>query len=113
MCCCVNITPKVWTLVRLPNTVAQVLTRFFHPSVGLRVFATARWPEVLVKLAALGIITLALDVTNLKSINAARDYVSSITGGILDCLVNNAVGRTSADLLVLRHVWTLIATNSR
>lgn len=53
-------------------------------------FATTRKVEVLDDLKALGIETLALDVTNPASIKAAKLDVESRTGGKLDILFNNA-----------------------
>ncbi len=41
-------------------------------------------------MAALGMTTLALDVTNETSIKTCHDEVSKLTGGKLDILVNNA-----------------------
>jgi len=61
----------------------------FH-SRGFRVFATARNPDSISSLAALGITTLALEVHKVESVKALRDQVSSLTGGRLDYLVNNA-----------------------
>ncbi|KXJ93491.1 hypothetical protein Micbo1qcDRAFT_146453 [Microdochium bolleyi] len=60
---------------------------------GLFVIPTARKPEVLQDLAAKGMRTVVLDVTNADSIAAAHKEVAEITGGRLDILVNNA-GRT-------------------
>lgn len=57
---------------------------------GLRVFATARSQTVLEELSALGIETLALDVTSPASIKEVKSEVESRTGGGLDYLVNNA-----------------------
>ena len=56
----------------------------------MHVIATARNPAVLSEMAALGMTTLALDVTDEASIKACRDAVSTLTGGKLDILVNNA-----------------------
>jgi len=61
----------------------------FH-SRGFRVFATARNPDSISSLAALGITTLALEVHKVESVKALRDQVLSLTGGRLDYLVNNA-----------------------
>lgn len=52
--------------------------------------ATARRPEVLSDLAAMGMSALALDVTDAESIKRCHDEVANITGGKLDILVNNA-----------------------
>ncbi|KAI1417912.1 NAD(P)-binding protein [Hypoxylon sp. FL1857] len=60
---------------------------------GLHVIATARRPEVMTELAAMGMSTLALDVTNADSIKQCHEEVGKLTGGKLDILVNNA-GRT-------------------
>ena len=56
----------------------------------MHVIATARNPAVLSEMAALGMTTLALDVTNETSIKTCHDEVSKLTGGKLDILVNNA-----------------------
>lgn len=61
----------------------------FHRN-GDRVFATARNPSKMASLAALGIETLSLDVLSEESIQACVEKVSSLTGGSLDVLVNNA-----------------------
>ncbi|EGR45268.1 uncharacterized protein TRIREDRAFT_123681 [Trichoderma reesei QM6a] len=75
-----------------PGGIGHALALEFH-SRGCHVIATARNPDVLKGLAAMGMSAVQLDVTNQDSINAARDEVSHITGGKLDILVNNA-GRT-------------------
>ncbi|KAJ7270639.1 NAD(P)-binding protein [Mycena haematopus] len=75
-----------------PGGIGYELAQEYH-SQGLRVFATARRPEALVDLAALGLPgleTLELDVTKIASIQAGRDRIASLTGGNLDILVNNA-----------------------
>lgn len=41
-------------------------------------------------MGAVGMSTVALDVTNAESIKACHDEVAKITGGKLDILVNNA-----------------------
>lgn len=56
---------------------------------GVRVFATARRPDSLARLAAAGLDTLALDVDDDASINIALAHIGS-AGGRLDLLVNNA-----------------------
>jgi 1-acylglycerone phosphate reductase len=56
----------------------------------VHVIATARNPAVLSEMAAIGMTTLALDVTDEASIKACHDAVSTLTGGKLDILVNNA-----------------------
>ena len=57
---------------------------------GLHVIATARRPEVLTDLAAMGMSALALDVTDAESIKQCHEEVAKLTGGKLDILVNNA-----------------------
>ncbi len=56
----------------------------------MHVIATARNPAVLSEMAALGMTTLALDVTDEASIKTCHDEVSKLTGDKLDILVNNA-----------------------
>ena len=56
---------------------------------GLRVYATARRPETLAPLAQQGIATLALDVNDDASIEAAMAHIETEVGS-LDMLVNNA-----------------------
>ncbi|KAK4169716.1 hypothetical protein QBC43DRAFT_306572 [Cladorrhinum sp. PSN259] len=75
-----------------PGGIGHALCMEFH-SKGVHVIATARNPAVLSEMAAVGMTTLALDVTNAESIKTCHDQVASITGGRLDILVNNA-GRT-------------------
>lgn len=57
---------------------------------GYRVIATARTVSSMEALRKLGIETLALDVSEVKTIDAVKDRVREITGGKLDILVNNA-----------------------
>lgn len=67
------------------------VVRQFNPlNPGLHVFATARHLESMSELAALGITTLCLDVTDIDNIRKTRDHIAAITGGKLDILVNNA-----------------------
>ncbi|KAK0662133.1 hypothetical protein QBC41DRAFT_260520 [Cercophora samala] len=75
-----------------PGGIGHALCLEFH-SKGLHVIATARNPNVLADLGAMGMSTLALDVTKSDSIKVCHDQVSALTGGKLDILVNNA-GRT-------------------
>ncbi|KAL2019867.1 hypothetical protein VTK56DRAFT_9129 [Thermocarpiscus australiensis] len=75
-----------------PGGIGHALALEFRAE-GLHVIATARDPAVLAEMAALGMTTLALDVTKADSIKACHDEVSRLTGGKLDILVNNA-GRT-------------------
>jgi NAD(P)-dependent dehydrogenase (short-subunit alcohol dehydrogenase family) len=56
---------------------------------GLKVYATARRPETLAPLAEQGIATLALDVNDDASIEAAIAHIGAEVGS-LDMLVNNA-----------------------
>ena len=65
------------------------LAKEFH-SRGDRVFATARNPSKMASLKTVGIETLQLDVVSEQSIQACVRQVSSLTGGSLDVLVNNA-----------------------
>lgn len=57
---------------------------------GYRVFASARRPEDVERLAGLGLESLQLDVTDSASIRAATDEVLTRTGGRLYGLFNNA-----------------------
>nr|GAT45736.1 short-chain dehydrogenase/reductase family protein [Mycena chlorophos] len=57
---------------------------------GYRVFATARKLESMAELAAQGIETLQLDVSNAVQIQEVRQTLSVKTDGKLDILVNNA-----------------------
>jgi NAD(P)-dependent dehydrogenase (short-subunit alcohol dehydrogenase family) len=68
--------------------IGAALAEEFHER-GHRVYATARRPESLAALAARGIRTLALDVTNSDSIAAAAAALAKETSR-LDMLVNNA-----------------------
>lgn len=61
----------------------------FH-NLGDRVFATTRKPSKMAFLEALGIETLSLDVQSEESIKSCVQEVSSLTGGSLDMLLNNA-----------------------
>lgn len=56
----------------------------------MRVIATARRIEAMDDLAALGIETLGLDVTNIESVKSVCHQVGERLGGKLDVLVNNA-----------------------
>ncbi|CAI4217467.1 unnamed protein product [Parascedosporium putredinis] len=60
------------------------------PRAGVHVIVTARRPEVLVEMAAMGMDAVKLDVTNAESIAEAKAQVDELTGGKLDFLVNNA-----------------------
>jgi NAD(P)-dependent dehydrogenase (short-subunit alcohol dehydrogenase family) len=57
---------------------------------GYRVFATARKPEDVARLADEGFEGLRLDLDDPASIHAAVDAVLTATGGTLDALFNNA-----------------------
>ncbi|KJX95354.1 short chain dehydrogenase/reductase like protein [Zymoseptoria brevis] len=72
-----------------PGGIGHSLAREFK-SRGFRVFATARKAETISDLAALGIETLSLEVTEEKSIQALHDEIASRTNNSLDYLVNNA-----------------------
>ncbi|KAI1382821.1 NAD(P)-binding protein [Hypoxylon trugodes] len=75
-----------------PGGIGHGLCLEYHRR-GLHVIATARRIEVLSELAALGMSTLALDVTDAESIKKCHGEVEELTNGKLDILVNNA-GRT-------------------
>lgn len=62
----------------------------FDYFIGLLVIATARNESSMASLQALGVHTLALDVTSSKSIDAAKEEVTRITNGKLNILFNNA-----------------------
>lgn len=72
-----------------PGGIGHALAREFHRH-HLRVFATARQTDTIADLHALGIETLALQVTDETSIAALVAEVSRRTNGTLDFLVNNA-----------------------
>lgn len=64
---------------------------------GWRVFATARKPEDLQRLAAEGVEALVLDYADAASVTACAAEVSQRTGGTLDALFNNgAYGQPGA-----------------
>jgi len=69
--------------------IGDALAREFHRR-GLRVIATARRLEAMAGLAAQGIETLELDVTDDESVRKTREATAKLTGGKLDILVNNA-----------------------
>jgi len=75
-----------------PGGIGHALALEFHKQ-GCHVIATARNPDVLKDLAAQGLSTAQLDVTNQESIAACKAEVEKLTNGRLDILVNNA-GRT-------------------
>ena len=56
---------------------------------GHRVYATARKPETLAELESRGCVTMALDVTDEASMEAAVARIDEEAGGV-DALVNNA-----------------------
>ncbi|KAI4519948.1 NAD(P)-binding protein [Schizophyllum commune Loenen D] len=84
----------VFILVRCSSGIGEALAREAHAK-GYHVFATARAVEALSELAALGIMTLPLDVTSDESVEALKDAVSEITGGRLSVLINNAMFDTN------------------
>lgn len=69
--------------------IGEALAKEFH-SQGARVFATSRNVDAMPTLAAIGIETLALDVTDVNSIREAKTVIEERTGSSLDILVNNA-----------------------
>ncbi|KAG7287265.1 hypothetical protein NEMBOFW57_006772 [Staphylotrichum longicolle] len=76
-----------------PGQKTVLITGYVFQTQSVHVIATARNPAVLSEMAALGMTTLPLDVTNEESIKTCHDEVAKLTGGKLDILVNNA-GRT-------------------
>ncbi|KAK0647056.1 hypothetical protein B0T16DRAFT_414639 [Cercophora newfieldiana] len=90
----------------------------FHKA-GWRVFASARNVAKLKDATAAGIETIQLDTLSSESITAAIATVSSLTGGSLDALLNNAGGGysmpiTDVDIEKGKHlfdlnVWSVIA----
>jgi 1-acylglycerone phosphate reductase len=66
------------------------MTSISNLHAGLHVIATARRLESMAELAAQGIETLELDVTNDDSVRKTRDAAAKLIGGKLDILVNNA-----------------------
>ncbi|KAF2858541.1 short chain dehydrogenase/reductase-like protein [Piedraia hortae CBS 480.64] len=72
-----------------PGGIGHALAREFHAR-GLQVFATARQTSKISDLAALGISTFELEVTDAQSISTLRDAITAETGGSLDMLINNA-----------------------
>jgi NADP-dependent 3-hydroxy acid dehydrogenase YdfG len=89
MRCVSNITGKVGTRIETQEECIATSIELTE-SPGLHVFATARRPEVLADLAAMGMSTLPLDVTDEESIKECHSTVAKMTGGKLDILVNNA-----------------------
>ena len=72
-----------------PGGIGNALAREYHAR-GCHVIASARRPDALTDLAALGIDTLLLDVDSEASVAQAVADVTAITKGQLDVLVNNA-----------------------
>lgn len=81
-------TQSVVLITGCSSGIGAALAREFH-RLGHRVYATARRVESLADLAALGIHTLALDVTSSESVDAAAKALAHETNR-LDILVNNA-----------------------
>ncbi|CAK7562608.1 MAG: hypothetical protein SEPTF4163_000456 [Sporothrix epigloea] len=72
-----------------PGGIGNALAREFHAR-GCKVIVSARRPEALTELSELGLSTVLLEVNDESSVEAAVESISAITGGKLDCLVNNA-----------------------
>ncbi|KEZ39511.1 hypothetical protein SAPIO_CDS9381 [Scedosporium apiospermum] len=72
-----------------PGGIGHAIALKFHEK-GVHVIVTARRPEVLTEMAAMGMDAIKLDVTSAESIAAAKIEVDKLTGGKLDFLVNNA-----------------------
>ncbi|KAH7025013.1 short chain dehydrogenase [Microdochium trichocladiopsis] len=93
--------------------IGDYLAQAFHARGDCRVFATARNPSKMSHLAALGIETLALDVTSAESIASCVGKVAAETNGRgLDVLVNNAGNGSpgplmETDMEAARHVMEL------
>lgn len=97
----------------------SALARALHEA-GFRVIATARNPDKLSEVKERGIETVFLDVQSEESLHAAVAEVSSLTGGSLDALINNAgVGYSMplSDASISKsknlfdvNVWGLLAT---
>lgn len=81
------------------GSLGSALALEFHKHPSIRVFATARNPAKLTRLAAAGIETLSLDVLDSVSIAACVVEVSKLTNGRLDILVNNAGAGYSMPLM--------------
>ncbi len=80
--------PLTLLITGCSSGIGAALARELHAR-GHRVYATARRPETLAPLAAAGLHTLALDVNDDASINAAFAAVEQAHGH-LDLLINNA-----------------------
>lgn len=72
------------------NVLLMSITWIADSILGCHVIATARRTEIIQQLSDEGMTVVALDVTEPKSIEQAKEEVSAITGGRLDVLVNNA-----------------------
>lgn len=81
------------------GSLGAALATVMHNRGGYEVIATARKPEKMASLKALGITTLSLDVSSEESVATCVDEVSKLTGGSLDVLVNNAGGGYNMPLL--------------
>ncbi|KAJ6520835.1 NAD-P-binding protein [Mycena capillaripes] len=91
--------------------IGAALAKEFH-SKGFHVFATSRRLETMNETSALGIETLALDVTDINAIKKTKEEISAKTGGKLDILVNNAgqsyIGAVSdLDMSAVRNLFEL------
>ncbi|KAF8205544.1 NAD-P-binding protein [Mycena galopus ATCC 62051] len=91
--------------------IGSALAKEFHAQ-GFRVFATTRRLDSMQDLSALGIETLALDVTDIDAIRRIRDDIAMKAGGKLDVLVNNAgqaypVAATDMDMSAVRALYEL------
>lgn len=79
-------------------------------------FATARKTDSIKDLAALGIETCSLEVTDKASIDALKAHIASKTGGTLDILVNNAGRNCTIPATEVPYVFVMlvrIQTNNR
>jgi NAD(P)-dependent dehydrogenase (short-subunit alcohol dehydrogenase family) len=103
--------PDVVLVTGCSTGIGRALALELH-SRGARVFATARNPASLSELASAGIATLALDVNDPASIQAAVAQVIEREGRI-DALINNAGVNTFGPLmeLPLAALRTMLDTN--
>jgi 1-acylglycerone phosphate reductase len=80
--------------------IGDALAQEFHRK-GLRVFATARNPDKIKHLEALGINIFVFDVIDEVSIKNAVEIVNQSTGGTLDLLVNNSGAGNDSHIITL------------
>ncbi|KAK1751074.1 NAD(P)-binding protein [Echria macrotheca] len=81
------------------NSLGAALALAFHRTGNFRVLATGRNPSKLTTVKEAGLTTILLDTTSPESIAAAVSEVTTLTGGTLDILINNAGGGYSMPVL--------------